>query len=103
MGNVDKIWRVSTTREAEQDIKSAGRFQRKRGVYIHKQFHNRVKEALASLVRLPDVAKPNEHGVYRKNLRQFPYHLIYTAENTEVKIIALEHDRRGEPTWIERV
>ncbi|HEV7515599.1 MAG TPA: type II toxin-antitoxin system RelE/ParE family toxin, partial [Thermoanaerobaculia bacterium] len=58
-----------------------------------------VEEALEQLLAHPEAAKVVRGDVRRKPLRRFPYGLLYTIRNDEVRILAVMHQRRRPFYW----
>ena len=67
-------------------------------------FERAVSQALEDAKLFPEAAPLAGFGVVRKrNLKRFPYHLVYIVRNQEFLVIAIAHHKRDPVYWIERL
>jgi hypothetical protein len=46
---------------------------------------------------------PVDLPVRRRAVTRFPYHVVYLETGTEIRILAISHDRRKPDYWKDRV
>ncbi len=62
-----------------------------------------VAAAIEHIQRMPLAAPPYGQRYRRKQVRRFPYAVIYEARDFEIVIIALPHDRQRPGYWTSRL
>ena len=93
---------VSVSVEAEAELIEAARhYTAEAGTQLGRSLIAEFERTLAMLAEHPQLGAP-WRGTQRMSLRRFPYSVVYTASNTEVRVIALAHHRRKPGYWATR-
>lgn len=67
------------------------------------RFSAAVKRSLSSVVQYPLAWPPASELTRHRQVRGFPYSLIYYLEPNEVVVVAVMHNRREPRQWRERL
>ncbi len=67
------------------------------------QFLDEVENALEFVVSYPEAAPVLRGRVRRKNLRKFPYGLLYSTHGDTLLIVAVMHQHRRPGYWLGRL
>lgn len=78
------------------------RYERKRPG-LGDRFADEVQSAINSIKEHPHAWIRLDEILRRRNLRHFPYHLVYAVKGREIIIIAVAHHRRRPGYWRRRV
>jgi plasmid stabilization system protein ParE len=100
--------RVRFEDEADAEYRLAGRWYEERREHLGIEFFDAVDATIDQIVEMPDAGAlvpriPPNLPVRRRAVTRFPYHVVYTAITTEVRILAIAHDRRKPGYWQRRL
>ncbi len=84
---------------AESELLDAARYYEARSKGLGHSFLAVVRRAIEQIQAFPESSPVVRGGLRRRALRRFPYSLIYAAESSEVKIIAVMHQKRRPYYW----
>jgi plasmid stabilization system protein ParE len=85
--------------QAQTELREAAAYYGLESEALRKRFLLAVEEALQHVLQYPKAAKVIRGDVRRQPLRRFPYGLLYTIRNDEVRILAVMHRRRRPFYW----
>lgn len=85
--------------EAEAELKEAAIYLDNESIGLGDLFLDDVQEALDLLVFSPKISPVIQKNVRQNVLGMFPYYLIYTIVDFEVRILAVAHQRRRPFYW----
>lgn len=100
--------RVRFEDEADAEYRLAGRWYEERREHLGIEFFDAVDATIDYIVVMPQagglVARvPADLLVRRRAVTRFPYHVIYFETATEIRILAIAHDRRKPGYWHTRL
>ena len=78
------------------------RYERER-VGLGDRFADEIQLALRSIRERPDAWIRLDESLRRRNLRRFPYHIVYAASGVTIFVIAVAHHRRRPGYWRRRL
>ena len=94
--------------EAGAEYRLAGRWYEERREHLGIEFFDAVDATVDHIVAIPRAGGlvpriPSELPVRRRAVARFPYHIIYLETETEIRILAIAHDRRKPGYWQTRL
>ena len=94
--------------EADAEYRLAGRWYEEHREHLGIEFFDAVDATIAQIVTMPRAGGlvprvPSELTVRRRAVARFPYHVIYIETATEIRILAIAHDRRRPGYWQTRL
>ena len=100
--------RVRFEDEADIEYRLAGRWYEERREHLGIEFFDAVDAAINQILEMPRVGNlvpgvPSGLPVRRRAVTRFPYHVIYLETATDIRILAVAHDRRKPGYWRERL
>jgi plasmid stabilization system protein ParE len=91
--------RVEFHEAAELELNEAADFYDLRDPGLGGAFLDEVERSLDQIVRHP-VAAPRAQGVVRKRiLGRFPYSILYSIHEDQIRILAIAHQKRRPFYW----
>lgn len=93
---------VSFHPEARQDLREAAAHYELESEALRERFLGAVAIGLDSVAKFPAAARVVRGNVRRKPLPTFPYALLYTIRDREIRILAVAHRRRRPFYWAGR-
>lgn len=102
------IPRVRFEDEADVEYRLAGRWYEERREHLGIEFFDAVDAAIKQILEMPRAGNlvpgvPSDLPVRRRAVTRFPYHVIYLETATDIRILAVAHDRRKPGYWRERL
>jgi plasmid stabilization system protein ParE len=99
--------RVRFEDEADQEYRLAGRWYEERRQNLGFEFFDAVDETIERILALPRSGTrvpllPPDLPVRRLGVTRFPYHVVYLETNSDLRILAIAHDRRKPGYWKSR-
>lgn len=88
--------------DAEAEINEAAAFLSLESPGLGEVFLDDLEHAMGVVAAHPDLAPLIRGRVRRKMLRRFPYSIIYSAVSSEIRILAVSHQRRRPFYWRRR-
>jgi len=85
-----------------KDIRSAAMYYAEVSEHVLAAFWSELDSVLASVERNPKGHHFDPCGLRRVNFRNFPYHLLYEADESAVFLVVLRHDKRHPDFGIDR-
>lgn len=86
--------------EAEHDLREAAKFYRgKAGASLSQAFFAEFEHAISLLLEHPRLGSIWRFGRRRLLMRRFPYWVIYTLADDQVRILAVAHSSRRPGYW----
>jgi len=92
-------WSASFNPQARAELKEAAAYYGLESEALRERFLSAVEEALEQCLTHPESAQVVRGDVRRQLLRRFPYGLLYTIRGSEVRILAVMHQRRRPFYW----
>lgn len=94
--------------EADAEYRLAGRWYEERREQLGIEFLDAVDETIDRVVAMPHAGAlvplmPSDSRVRRRAVPRFPYHVVYLETATEIRILAIAHDRRKPAYWASRL
>ena len=89
---------------AQKDLRDAALFYRQRaGSSLSKSFLGEFEESIGRLSLHPELGSPwRGRGRRRYLMRRFPYAIIYSVSENEIRILAVAHHSRRPSYWENR-
>jgi plasmid stabilization system protein ParE len=92
--------RYSLHPEAREELREAAEFYRERaGTALAKSLFDDFDRGVALLLQHPRLGPVGRYGARRWMLTRFPYSLIYTVSDDEIRILAVAHYSRRPGYW----
>jgi len=88
--------------EAETELKETALYLDNASTGLGDLFLNDVQDALDLIVFSPSISPVIQKNIRQNVLRKFPYYLIYTIVDFEIRILAVAHQRRRPFYWKDR-
>jgi len=85
--------------EAEAELIDAADFYAQQDPGLDARFIAEVERALGQIVRFPEAAPPVRSHLRRKELPGYPFSLIYTLTDTQIRVLAVAHHKRRPLYW----
>lgn len=87
---------------ARQDLEDAILYYQKNSPEVVRGFIEAYEAGIAAMRETPKLDPVIADGVRPKLLRKFPYSLIYLSNETEVRLLAVSHQKREPLYWLGR-
>lgn len=91
--------RLSIHEVAEAEINEAADFYDLESPGLGHVFIDEIQRALQSIIDFPDAAPLMQGRVRKRLVSKFPYSLMYSARENEVRILAVAHHKRRPFYW----
>ena len=88
--------------EAEAELIEAATYLNKETAGLGNLFLDDLQQTLDLIIDTPKISPVIEEKVRRKLFLKFPYSLIYSLVNLEMRILAVAHQRRRPFYWQDR-
>lgn len=93
--------------EAESEYRLAGRYYEERREHLGIEFFDVVDATIDHVSEFPRAGAlvprmPADLPVRRRAVTRFPYHVVYLEVSTDIRILAIAHDRRKPGYWKDR-
>ena len=88
--------------EAEAELKEAAAYLGKKSFDLGDLFLDDIQHALELIVFSPEISSVIQQKVRKKILRKFPYSIIYSIADLDIRILAVAHHRRRPFYWKNR-
>jgi plasmid stabilization system protein ParE len=85
--------------DAEAELTDAADFYARQGPGLDTRFIAEVEHALGQIVRFPEAAPPVHGHLSRKVLPGYPFSLIYALTDTQIRVLAVAHQKRRPFYW----
>lgn len=95
--------KVRLARSAESELKEAFEWYEDRQPGLGLRFLDDVAAGRRRIEEMPAAWQPIGRGVRRYRLRDFPYGLVYVAEENEIVVVTIAHLRRRTAYWKARL
>lgn len=93
---------VSFHEDAEDELNDAADFYDLESPGLGISFLDDIQKAIEDIVLFPEAGPLAKGRVRRRFLRKFPYTVIYSLRETEIRILAVAHQKRRPFYWHER-
>jgi plasmid stabilization system protein ParE len=91
--------RLSIHEVAEAEINEAADFYDLESAGLGNVFIDEIQRALQSIIDFPDAAPLIQVRVRKRQVSKFPYSLMYSARENEIRILAVAHHKRRPFYW----
>lgn len=88
--------------EAEAEFSAAVAFYRDRSLELAVVFAGEVERALTYVRENPKATTLVRDEIRRRNVRRFPYAVLFREEADRIYVLAIAHDRRRPEYWLHR-
>ena len=85
--------------DTEAELTEAVDFYTRQGPGLAARFIAEVEHALGQIVQFPEAAAPVHGGLRRKLLPSYPFSLIYRLTDTQIRVLAVAHQKRRPFYW----
>lgn len=94
--------------EADAEYREAGRWYDAKQTGLGVEFFDAVDATIQRVLDFPRIGAavarvPRDLPIRRLAVTRFPYHVIYLEPTTELRILAVAHDRRKPGYWKKRL
>jgi toxin ParE1/3/4 len=96
------IRRLCIHESAEIEINEAADFYDLENPGLGSVFLDEVERGLESILNFPDAFENVRGGVRKKLLTRFPYTLVYSVRDNEIRLLAVAHQKRRPFYWRSR-
>lgn len=93
------IQRVSIHWLAEQELNDASLYYEEKSVGLGGAFLGAFEQSIEYLRAHPRAATPICDSVRRKPMRRFPYAILYSVRDDEIRVLAIAHQMRRPLYW----
>lgn len=93
---------VSFHKDAEDELNDAADFYDLESPGLGMSFLDDIQKAIEDIALFPEAGPLAKGRVRRRVLRKFPYTVIYSIRETEIRILAVAHQKRRPFYWHER-
>ena len=90
---------ISIHEAAENELNDAADFYDLESPGLGETFINEIHKAIDLIARFPEASPLIRGRIRRKVLIKFPYALIYSLRATEIRILAVAHQKRRPVYW----
>jgi hypothetical protein len=91
------------TPKAAAELRTAIRAYERERAGLGRAFNLEVKTLLDHITAFPEGSRDIGDGIRRRCLKQFPFGLFYSIEETEIVIVAVSHLHRRPDHWRDRL
>jgi len=84
---------------AESEINEAADFYDIESPGLGGAFIDEIDHAIRHIVKFPDAAPVAAKQIRKKSLLRFPYSLLYSMSGSEIRILAVAHQKRRPFYW----
>jgi plasmid stabilization system protein ParE len=89
--------------EALVDLREAAEFYREQaGLPLSRAFLSEFEYSIELLCKHPGLGGAWRHGTRRFSTRRFPFSVIYTVVDSELRVLAVAHQSRRPGYWLRR-
>ena len=88
--------------EAKDDIKTIAEKYADVSPHVHERFWAELDSAVQRIGEFPTRHHFDASGYRRSNLKKFPYHVLFEASDTEIRILVVRHNRRKPSFGLDR-
>jgi toxin ParE1/3/4 len=85
--------------EAETELNDAADYYALRSPGLDRQFFAEIEQALAQIVAFPEASSLVHARTRRKVLLGYPYSLMYSLTDSEIRVLAVAHHSRRPFYW----
>lgn len=85
--------------DTEAELTEALDFYAQQGPGLDRRFVAEFEHALEQIVRFPEAAAPLHGRLRRKLLPSYPFSLIYRLTDTQIRVLAVAHQKRRPFYW----
>jgi toxin ParE1/3/4 len=85
--------------EAEREFREAALYYDLRVAGLGEKFLSEIKSTTELLIEQPKIGARIDPNLRRLLLGRFPYSVIYSVEETTIRVIAIAHQRRRPGYW----
>ena len=94
--------KISFHRLAEQELNDASLDYEGKSSGLGGAFLDAIEQTLGSLQEHPRAAREVSEAVRRKSVHRFPYSILYSVRDDEIRVLAVAHDMRRPLYWRDR-
>jgi toxin ParE1/3/4 len=87
---------------AEQELLDAVSYYEEQEAGLGLEYLSEVEHAVNFLMRYPETGTRVKDSIRRLPLPKFPYSLLYSVLEEQIRILAVAHHKRKPQYWIER-
>jgi len=84
------------------ELEEAAEYYDKSNPGLGDELYEEVETALTFIAEFPEASPKAISDIRRRNLKRFPYYLIYRARNVEIVVGAVGHGRQKPLYWRHR-
>jgi plasmid stabilization system protein ParE len=95
--------RIEFLTPAREEFLAGVNFYESQARGLGEEFILDVEASLKLIADFPHLGSPGPAGTERIHLRRFPYSVVYRLEESLLRVIAVEHQRRRPFFWRDRV
>jgi toxin ParE1/3/4 len=84
---------------AEEELRDAARYFEQARPGLGTAFLDEAEQAIQQILEFPESAPEVEKGVRKKLLRRFPYAVLYSIREKDLRILAVPNQRQRPFYW----
>lgn len=89
--------------EALEEIRNASEHYRAISGELGEDFAKKLNDAIQDVIDTPRAWAKSMRKTRRRNMKRFPYSVIYREEPDHILIVAVQHNRRRPGYWRDRL
>jgi toxin ParE2 len=89
--------------EAEREIADAAEWYDGEHTGLGDDFLQSLRECRKAIGAFPESGSPGELGTHVRQIKRFPYSLVYQIRRSEIVVAAVAHQSRRPDYWHERL
>ncbi len=93
---------ISFHEEAENELNDAADFYDLESPGLGGSFLDDIQKAIKSILKFPEASPLFQGQVRKKTVQRFPYAVVYSLRETEIRILAVAHQKRRPFYWMGR-
>jgi len=94
--------RVSFHELAERELNDAALYYERESGGLGIKFLDEIERCIGAIINNPNAGKKVRGRVRRRLLRTFPYGILYSINNSDIRILAIMNLKRRPMYWVGR-
>jgi len=96
------VGRISFHRLAERELNDAALFYERESRGLGIKFLDEINRVIKAILKNPSAGERIRGQIRRRLLRKFPYGILYSLREDQIRVLAIMNLRRRPLYWVER-